>query len=102
MLKPKIFKATEKGKFEISGDLTFSTVADIWGAARKMLLGLDEQNLEIDIGSAKNMDSGGLALLVAWSRWAHCNNKKITYVNASEKARKLVEVNKLEKLLKLS
>ena len=96
------FKCVDRGKFEVTGDLTFISVTPIWNQARKVLRGIEEENLDIDIGSTKELDSGGLALLVAWSRWAHCNNKKIIFRNASEQARKLVEINKLNDILNLA
>jgi len=96
------FKSVDRGKFEVTGDLTFISVTPIWNQAKKVLRGIEEENLEIDIGSTKELDSGGLALLVAWSRWAHCNNKKIIFHNASDQARKLVEINKLNDILNLA
>ena len=94
------FKSIEPGRFSVSGDLTFASVPMIWEKARKVLLDVYEENVEIDIGSAQNFDSSGLALLVAWSRWAHCNNKTLTFINVTKKANKLIEINKLQDVLK--
>ena len=63
---------------------------------------MHEESLEIDIGAAQKFDSGGLALLVAWSRWAHCNKKDLIFRNATEKAQKLIEINKLQDVLTLA
>ena len=95
------FKYIEPGRFAVTGDLTFSSVPQVWDQARKSLLDVHEERLEIDIGAAQNFDSGGLALLVAWSRWAHCNNKDLLFRNATEKAQKLIEINKLKDVLAL-
>ena len=96
------FKYIEPGRFTVTGDLTFSSVPQIWNQARKSLLDVHEESLEIDIGAAQNFDSGGLALLVAWSRWAHCNKKDLSFRNATEKAQKLIEINKLGDVLALA
>ncbi len=96
------FQSTGRGHFKVTGDLTFNSVAIVWDKAKNILPSLEEDNLTIDIGSAVELDSGGLALLVAWSRWAYCNKKNLTYHNASDKVRKLTEINKLQDLLKFA
>ncbi len=96
------FKYIEPGRFTVTGDLTFSSVPQVWNQARKSLLDVHEESLEIDIGAAQKFDSGGLALLVAWSRWAHCNKKDLIFRNATEKAQKLIEINKLQDVLTLA
>lgn len=96
------FKRIDRGKFEVTGDLTFASVTTIWNQARKILRDIEEEELQINISSTKELDSGGLALLVAWSRWAHCNNKTLVFHNASKRARKLIEINKLNEILKLA
>ena len=101
-LQQNEFKCVERGKFAVTGDLTFNSVTPIWNQARKILLGVEEEKIDIDIGSTKELDSGGLALLVAWSRWAHCNNKQIIFHNASNQARKFIEINKLNNILNLT
>jgi len=93
------FKYIEPGRFSVMGDLTFSTVPGVWEQARKTLLEVLEENLEIDISAAKNFDSSGLALMVAWSRWAHCNKKDLIFRNVTEKAHKLIEINNLQDVL---
>lgn len=95
------FKYIEPGRFTVTGDLTFVSVPEVWHQARKSLLDVHEESLEIDIGAAQKFDSGGLALLVAWSRWAHCNKKNLLFRNATKKARKLIQINKLEDVLNL-
>ena len=83
----------EPGSFKLSGDLTFTSVPEVWDLARKMLLDVYEENVEIDIGSVEKFDSSGLALLVAWARWAHCNNKELKYRNVTEKTKDLLKTN---------
>ena len=95
------FKYLEPGRFEVTGDLTFVSVPEVWNQARKALLDVFEESLEIDIGAAQKFDSGGLALLVAWSRWAHCNKKNLVFRNATEQAKKLIQINKLQDMLNL-
>ena len=94
------FECIDRGNYKVTGDLTVNSVASVWDQAKTLLPGLEEKNLTIDIGSTNELDSGGLALLVAWSRWAYCNKKELIFSNASDKVRKLAEVNKLQDLLK--
>ncbi len=96
------FKYLEPGRFSVTGDLTFASVPEVWKQARKSLLDVFEDSLEIDISAVKKFDTGGLALMVAWSRWAHCNNKDLVFRNATEKTQKLVEINKLQDVLNIS
>ena len=96
------FERIDQSNFKVTGDLTFSSAASVWDQAKTLLPGLEENNVTIDIGSANELDSGGLALLIAWSRWAYCNKKELIFNNASDQVRKLVEVNKLQDLLKLA
>ncbi len=96
------FKYIEPGRFSVTGDLTFTSVPEIWKQARKVLLDAYEDSLEIDISAAKKFDSGGLALLVSWSRWAHCNKKQLVFRNAGEKAQRLIQINKLQEVLKIA
>lgn len=70
--------------------------------ARKSLLDVFEDHLQIDIGAAEKFDSSGLALMVAWSRWAHCNKKDLVFHNVTEKAKKLIVINKLEDVLNIA
>ncbi len=93
------FQYIEPGRFTVTGDMTFSSVPDVWKQARRALLDVLEDRLEIDIGAAQNFDSGGLALMVAWSRWAHCNNKNLVFCNVTNKAQKLIQINKLQDVL---
>ena len=96
------FQCVDQGRFKVTGDLTFSSVASVWGQAEKILPDLEETDFEIDIGAAQKLDSSGLALLVAWSRWAYCNKKELSFSNGSSKVHKLIEINKLQGLLKLT
>jgi phospholipid transport system transporter-binding protein len=95
------FKTIDAGRYSVTGDLTFASVPELWEQSGESLLESQEQRVEIDIGAAEHFDSGGLALLVAWSRWAYCNKRELLFRNATEKAQNLVAINKLQDLLKL-
>lgn len=102
MDKQSDFQSVDHTHFKVTGNLTFDSAASVWDQAKTLLPVVEEDNVSIDIGSATELDSGGLALLVAWSRWAYCNKKELIFCNASEQVRKLIEVNKLQDLLKLA
>ena len=95
------FKHIQPGQFSVSGDLTFNNVPKVWEQARKMLIDVYEEDVEIDIASVDRIDSSGIALFVAWSRWAYCNKKQLTFKNSNQRTSKLVEINKLHSVLNL-
>ena len=95
------FQTIQPGQFSVSGSLTFESVPAVWQQARKLLLDVYEEEVEIDIASVATFDSSGIALLVAWSRWAHCNNKALTFINPTHQALQLIEINKLQDVLEI-
>ncbi len=96
------FNHIHPGQFSVTGDLTFNNVPKVWEQARKMLVDVYEEDVEIDIASVGQIDSSGIALFVAWSRWAYCNKKQLTFKNPNQRASKLVEINKLHNVLNLA
>ncbi len=96
------FNNIQPGHFSVTGDLTFTNVPKVWEQARKLLVDVYEENVEIDIASVDKIDSSGIALFVAWSRWAHCNKKLLTFKNPNHRVNKLVEINKLESVINLT
>ena len=55
------------GQFRVSADLTTSTVPELWAQSKKLFPPLDTDDIKIDVSNVVQVDSGGLALLVAWS-----------------------------------
>ncbi len=86
------------GQFRVSADLTTSTVPELWAQSKKLFPPLDTDDIKIDVSNVVQVDSGGLALLVAWSRWANFRNKHFSLLGKSDQLTVLIENNQLEKL----
>ena len=86
------------GQFRISNDLTTLTAPGLWAQSRKLFPPVRAAVINIDISQVSQADSGGLALLVAWSRWANFQGKKFYLHGESEQLTVLIKNNQLEKL----
>jgi ABC-type transporter Mla MlaB component len=87
-----------EGNFRVSSDLTTVTVPDLWAQSQKLFPPTDASSISIDVSNVVQVDSGGLALLVAWARWANFRDKKFTLQGMSEQLAVLIKNNQLEKL----
>ena len=86
------------GQFRVSSDLTTSTVPELWAQSKKLFPPIETDDIKIDVSNVVQVDSGGLALLVAWSRWANFRNKQFSLLGKSDQLTVLIENNQLEKL----
>ncbi|HHB13406.1 MAG TPA: STAS domain-containing protein [Chromatiales bacterium] len=68
-----------KSRFRVDGDLTFETVPLLWREAAPAFAAIAGEGLTVDLGSVGRVDSAGLALLVAWVRWAHQRGVRIRF-----------------------
>tara|TARA_R110002049_G_scaffold182041_2_gene349597 strand:+ start:23959 stop:24258 length:300 start_codon:yes stop_codon:yes gene_type:complete len=87
-----------EGKFRVSSDLTTVTVPGLWAQSKKLFPPTEAPSISIDVSEVVQVDSGGLALLVAWARWANFRNKKFSLHGMSQQLAVLIENNQLEKL----
>lgn len=90
------------GVFRIGSELTTDTAPALWAQSRKLFPPTEASTIKIDVNNVLQVDSGGLALLVAWSRWANFREKKFSLHGASKQLLTLIENNHLEKLLYFS
>lgn len=86
------------GSFRLGKDLVTTTVPGLWAQSKKLFPSTQSDLICIDVSEVTQVDSGGLALLVAWSRWASCHEKQFSLQEIPEKLRLLIENNGLEKL----
>ncbi len=92
---------TEEG-FNLSGELTFSTVSSVLDKANSHINNLQANPIVIDFLKLDKIDSAGIALLLAWKRSCETNNKKLQINNAQKQAVSLIKTNKLHTLLEIS
>jgi phospholipid transport system transporter-binding protein len=93
-------KARGNGHFAINGELSFATVPALWEESKRSFANSPDA-IAIDFAAAGHTDSAGLALLVAWTRWAHEAAKSIRFTNAPKQITALAEANKLTHVLPL-
>ena len=86
------------GQFRISKDLTTETAPLLWAQSKKLFPPTQANSITMDTSQVDNVDSGGLALLVAWVRWATFHNKKFQLQGVPKKLDVLIHNNSLEKL----
>lgn len=87
-----------EGNFRVSSDLTTETVPELWAQSKKLFPPTEALSICIDVSNVVHVDSGGLALLVAWARWANFKDKKFALQGKSEQLAVLIDNNQLEKL----
>lgn len=96
----QVDQARGKDCFRISGDLSFTTVPEVF--ARSMpLLKRSAAAVSIDLQAVERSDSAGLALLVEWLLVARRLNKAITFRNIPTQMRAIAQVSALEAILPL-
>ena len=86
------------GNFRISSDLTTTTAPALWAQSRILFPPTQADAITMDVSHVMNVDSGGLALLVAWARWANFRDKKFQLQGTPKKLDVLIQNNSLEKL----
>ena len=86
------------GQFRVSKDLTTETAPSLWAQSKKLFPPTKANAITMDISQVDSVDSGGLALLVAWVRWATFHNKKFQIQGVPKKLDLLIHNNSLEKL----
>ncbi|MBN1684319.1 MAG: STAS domain-containing protein [Gammaproteobacteria bacterium] len=81
----------------INGDLTFSTVINLWKQNLPLLAQFSD--IVIDLKNVTYCDSSSLALLIEWQLFAKKQNKSITFINAPQQLLKIAQVAHLYKIL---
>nr|VFJ48684.1 MAG: phospholipid transport system transporter-binding protein [Candidatus Kentron sp. FW]VFJ63617.1 MAG: phospholipid transport system transporter-binding protein [Candidatus Kentron sp. FW] len=72
-------RATGKGNFSLSGELTFISVPKLWRKGEYPFI--DTKKIALDLGEVTHSDSAGLALMVAWLRKSKSQNVTISFRN---------------------
>jgi phospholipid transport system transporter-binding protein len=85
------------GRFALSGDLVFATVAPLLAAGDAAFARLAAADL--DLARVGLVDSAGLALLLEWSVSRRAAGRAIAYRNAPPAIRTLARIGEVEGLL---
>ncbi|MBA2490737.1 MAG: STAS domain-containing protein [Gammaproteobacteria bacterium] len=93
--------AQGNGRFAVEGELSFTTAPELWARSNEAFAIAGDRVIAIDLGKAGRADSAGLALLVAWTRWARERSRSIRFVNTPSQVASLASANELGELLGL-
>jgi phospholipid transport system transporter-binding protein len=94
-------KTKGRGVVGVTGEMSFTTVPDLWEQSRRLFPMIEGDHLEIDLTDVSRTDSAGLALLVAWTRWAKSRSKSLRFIHVRPGIKALSEANQLNRLLTL-
>ncbi len=86
-----------QGPLELTGDLTFDTVGELFARSVDVVRG--DRDITLDLGNVTRTDSAGLALLVEWLRWARRHRVRIKIINMPEQMRSIARMSKLDGVL---
>lgn len=89
----------EGGRLYLRGEVTFSTVPDIWGRSRELFDASAE--MVVDLRDVERADSAGLALLVEWMRAARRRQTAVRFVNMPAQMLAIARVSSLDQILPL-
>ena len=90
-------KPLGEGRFELSGELTFDTVAGLLTLGEKRFA--EHSRIIVDLSGVSRADSAGLALLMEWVGWANHSVREIRYQNVPERLVSIAAISEVEGML---
>ncbi len=93
---------TALGHYQLSGDLSFHSVPELWQKNKTVLFKDDNSDLDINLAGLERSDSSGLAILVEWFREAEQQNRKINFINIPQQMYDIARVSGLDEILPLT
>lgn len=95
----RTLEVNDLGNICVSGDLSFATVPKLNQHGHVLI----KQNicLVFDLTKVTFSDNAGVALLIAWARYAKSINKKILFINLPKQLLDLVVASGLRDILPL-
>jgi len=94
--RPQI-ESLATGRVEISGDLTFDTVGELFSRGDEVLAG--DGRVILDLRAVTRADSAGLALMVEWLREARRRGGRLEVVNMPDQMFSIAHMSKLDRVL---
>lgn len=89
------------GTYRLSGELSFTTVPQVWTAARRLIAedGSGSSALHLDLAGVERADSAGVALLLEWLREARRQGRHLRLDNVPAQMQAIARVSGLEELI---
>jgi phospholipid transport system transporter-binding protein len=88
-----------QGILQLLGTLSFDAITPRFWQSSHALLATLPSPINIDLHEVVQSDSAGVALLIAWTRFARQQKKEINFLQISDQMRAIMRVSGLEKLL---
>lgn len=88
----------DEGGYLVTGELTLATVGEV---LRQNILPLPhgQEEMVLDLSKVSHVDSGGLALLIAWARQARASGCLLKFCGVSGKMASLARVTGVDRVL---
>ena len=93
-----MIETTRDNNLIITDEMTVNTVAGLWQSSQDYFKNRT-LILKIDLAKVPHSDSAGVALLIAWTRLSHEQNKTLEVINLPEQMQAIIKVSGLENLL---
>ena len=84
-------------QFALQGSLDFSNATDLFMQGKQLLAQYGQ--IVMNLKNVVRSDSAGLALLLAWLRFAKENNKQLHFIHAPDQMRHYAEISGLKTIL---
>lgn len=98
MVRYKPMIADASGQILLSGELSFETAPHLLEQGYRVLR--DNFDANFDLSAVSHTDSAGLALIIAWCRFAKQNSGRPRFIHIPEALCSLMRVTNVETVLK--
>ena len=88
----------EETGYDLSGDLTYDTVPDLF----KQIPVKVSHSTSLNLSNVERVDSAGLALLMEWTCLAKASNKEIVLIQVPVSLKSLIDVSGFREVLSVS
>jgi ABC-type transporter Mla MlaB component len=82
----------------VSGIINFDTISRLRDQGNQFIL---QSYVIFDLAKVQQFDSSSLALLLAWRRFAHANDKVISFLNVPSRLVEVAQLSGLDHVLQL-
>lgn len=90
-------QAIGDGQFQVTGDLDFNTVPQVWKSSVVLFNG--QKSLTVDLSGVNRSNSAGLGLLIEWMRYADSRGCSIKFLNLPEQMHQVAQLCGVEEKL---
>ena len=85
--------------YEVAGDMTFERATEVFDSIDLSVIDHDE--VTINLSAVRQSDSAALAIMLEWANQARIARKTVNFSHVPDQLMRLIELTRLEKILKL-